>query len=422
MSRWALWAAGLAAAIAVVTAAGCARGGEEAGPVVPQAVLDLWVRFAGPVDESAYYFVALDRDGDFGEDFPVPIAAGPFWANGWGTGSISHFMEYHLDSYQTYQANLIPVLREAEGGVAAVGGVPQGNDAGQYTLTIGPVLPGSVIVSGAGMVQAATNVSGQNAGALALETDAEGKPVPGSVSFTPAADGGRMPNGAEQAQINALNAGAVTLSTDSLSAFGLQMTLGLPTAATQTLQIGPAEANVQTQFVPAFSGASRTWQATLRANSSTPSATPPIPGTTITTTTLVTGAEPTIDVEVSQTPLLIGPPFSFVPPVGATVLQAQIDLADLGPNLDNISLNIITTTELIFDPTIADPDRHCYDGLGPLGNDAITLPAGEFRTYSNATTFIREDPDDVTLQGPVTEQQRDAVDIVDWRVSVTRLR
>ena len=39
---------------------GCARG-EPTGATTPQAVMDIMVQFAGPVDDSAYYFVAIEH-------------------------------------------------------------------------------------------------------------------------------------------------------------------------------------------------------------------------------------------------------------------------------------------------------------------------------------------------------------------------
>ena len=82
-------------ALAVLPLTGCARGGPEGGgPTVPQWIVRFIVDFAGPIDDTSYYYIAIDADGDFGVDGPLPVAAGPFWGNGWGTGSITHFMEW----------------------------------------------------------------------------------------------------------------------------------------------------------------------------------------------------------------------------------------------------------------------------------------------------------------------------------------
>jgi len=245
--------------------------------------------------------------------------------------------------------------------------------------------------------------------------------VADSVSFTPAADGGRAPNGAEQAALNRLNAGGVSLQADSLADFGLSLTLTAPAAGTQTLTIAPATATVQVNFVPASSGAAVNTTGTLRANSSTPTDTPPIPGAVITTADLVTGGEARVDAEFSQAPTLIGPPYAYTLPAGGNSLRATLDLADFGPGLRNLAFNIIATTDLNFDPTVTDPALHCYDALGPLGNDAVSFSATEFRTLTNADSFIPEGPNDPTLQGNVTPDQRRAVDIVNWSITLRRL-
>jgi hypothetical protein len=49
-----------------------------------------------------------------------------------------------------------------------------------------------------------------------------------------------------------------------------------------------------------------------------------------------------------------------------------IDLSRLGQNVRNLSVNFIATTELIFDPTVVNPNEHTYDALGRLGNDYVT--------------------------------------------------
>ncbi len=401
---------------------GCARGGEEGGSDIPESVLEVWVKFAGSVSPSAYYYVAIDTDGDYGSDYPVPIATGPYWGNGWGTGAITHFMQYHLSTYSVYRANLSPVLRRAGGGITEVGGRPTGGEAGSYTLTVGPLTLGQVTVSGSGTVAAVTNESDQNAGTFSLETDAAGQTVAAGVSFTPAADGGREPTGEQLAQLATLNAGGVPLATTSLSTFGLTLSLGSPAAGTQTLAVAPTVASVESRFVPAYAGAGTTRTTTVTANSSTATTTPPIPGGTVTAGNLITGGKADIDVEISQSPALIGWPYEYVLPGSGTTLKALIDLTDLGTNLDNLSINIITTTELIYDPNVTDPADHCYDGLGPLGNDAINISAQEFTKYTNAGAFVPEGANDTTLQGNVSTSQRAAVDIVDWYVAIRRLR
>jgi hypothetical protein len=416
MAALAAAALGLAAVLG-----GCARG-EPVGPPVPQAVLDILIRFQGPVDDSSYYFFAINANNDWGASYPVPVAAGPYWGNGWGTGTITHFLEYHLGTYEFYQATLVPILRSAGGGISAVGGVPTGGAAGRYFLTIQSIALGAAAAPGSHGITAVTNNSDQNAGSLVLQTNAAGQVVGGSVSFTPAAHGGRPLNSSEQAALNALNAGGVALAANSLSALGLTLTLGPATVETVTLTVAPATATVEARFVPIAAGSARVASTTLTADSVTPTATPPIPGATLTTGDLTVGGQATVDAQMSQTPVLIGPPFAWTLPYGSNALQATLDLSLLGPGVTNISFNIISTTDLIFDPTITDPKLHCYDGLGPLGNDAITIPITEYTTYSNATAAVHEGPNDSTLAGTVSPARRNSVDIIDWIVTVRRLR
>lgn len=399
---------------------GCARGGEDA--TGPEAVMDLYAAFAGPVDESSYYYVAFSKNGGYTQRFPIPATAGPFWGNGWGTGSISHFLSYQLGRYDLYTPVLAPNLIQTGGGVTAVSGTPTGTDAGLYTLRTGDVTLGAVTVTGAGTVHSVANASCQVAGDIALQTDAAGLTVAGSVTFTPAATGGRALTAAEAAQIAALNTGGVTLAPDSLSAFGLTLTLGAPVAGSQTLTVAPATAPVTGTFVPNSPAAAQDVTGTLTANSINTSAIGPIPGAQVTTGDLAAGGSWRVDVEFTTAPLRIGSPYTYTLPAGGNALRATLDLADFGTDLETLAFNIIATTELIADPSVTDPAEHCYDGLGPLGNDAVSINADEFQTYSNATTFVRELEGDTTLKGQVTAQRRASVDITDWTVTLRRIR
>ncbi len=198
-----------------LTLTGCARGGE--GPsIVPEVILDIMVRFAAPVNDAFYYFIALDADGDFGADGPLPVAAGPRWGNGWGTGSMTHFVEYHQGRYELFRADLTPVLLEAGGGVVAARGLPHTTDAGIHEITIDSLDFGEATLTGAGAVASAANNSFQAAGTIQLETNSAGETIADSVSFAPAAHGGRALTANEQAALDALNAGGVRLQIASV--------------------------------------------------------------------------------------------------------------------------------------------------------------------------------------------------------------
>jgi hypothetical protein len=85
-----------------------------------------------------------------------------------------------------------------------------------------------------------------------------------------------------------------------------------------------------------------------------------------------------------------------------------------------VSLNFISTTELLSDPQATERD-HVYDGNGPRGNDYIILPLGEYGTYRNGDRWVREGADDGTLQGPASDADKASVDLVDWEVTLRRL-
>ncbi len=398
---------------------GCARG---SGPgVVPEVVLEIVWQMAGPVDDSSYYYVAFDADADDGTDYPVPVAAGPYWGNGWGTGSITHFLEYHAGAYELYRADLNVVPRQFSGGFLSVVGDVTGGDAGEYTVTVSSITLGVVTLSGVGAVSVVANDSDQNAGTLGLATDAAGNTIAGSVSFTPAANGGRPLDAAEQAQINTLN-GGVPLQSDSLDELGLTLTVSPGTAGTQVIGVDAAVASVDVSFKSASTGQVTNDTATVTANSSQSTANPPIAGVDFVTGDLAIANQARVGLEVAPTGTPIGPPYAYVLPNGSNTLRATVDLANLGVNVNSLDINFITTTELIFDPNITDPNEHTYDGLGPWGNDAIlTFDPNEFLPISNDDAFPSEESGDSTLIGPTTQPQRDAVDIIDWRITPHRL-
>jgi len=118
----------------------------------------------------------------------------------------------------------------------------------------------------------------------------------------------------------------------------------------------------------------------------------------------------------------LGVPYDSMLPEGGTALYVTLDLSRLGTDLSDLSINFIATTQLIFDPTVVNADDNVYDGLGRFGNDYFTIPTSEYQTITNADAFITEQADDVTLTGPATEDEKRSVDIVDWRVTLRRLR
>ncbi len=406
--------------LVAVALQGCARGGESAASVVPARVMDIMLRYAGPVKDFFYYFIAIDSDNDV-NDGPIPVASGPYWGNGWGTGSFTSFVEYHQGTYQLFRVVLAAELRRPGGGIYEVAGQPQTTDSGSYTVVIDSIQLGQVTVAGTGMVTGATNVSDQNAGVVSFQTDAGGAIVAGSVSFTPAADGGRQLTAAEQQALDTLNAGGQTLAADSFGFLGLNLQLGAARAGQQSLTVAPAVAQVTVNYLgDSPPQQARTTTGSLRANSATPTDNPPIPGLVIRTRDLQVGASAEIGLLPAQQGILLGQPYDFTLPTGGNTLRVTLDLAQVAPNVDFVSLNFISTTELLFDPQATERD-HCYDANGPRGNDYISLRLNEYGTYRNGDRWTREGANDSTLQGRVSEADKAAVDLVDWEVTLRRL-
>jgi hypothetical protein len=411
--------AGSALVLAAVLG-GCARGGPEGAAPVPSRVLDVVLTYAGPVNDAFYYFIAIDADDD-PHDGPIPVASGPYWGNGWGTGSMTHYVEYHQGVYQVYRPVLQPILERAGGGLVAASGTPQTTDAGTYTLTVESLQLGAVSVEGDGMITGAHNQGDQNAGVLALRTDATGNLVAGSVSFTPAADGGRPLTAQEQQQMNLLNAGGQRLQATSFAFLGLALELGPPRAGEQRLTVAPTVGTVRGEYLSLSPPQqARTFQGTVRANSATPTPTPPVPGLILRAADLQVGGSARLLLAPAQTGLLVGPPYDFQRPSGTCSLRVTLDLTQIAPSVDWVSLNFISATELLFDPQQTERD-HCYDAIGLRGNDYITLRLAEYGTYRNGQGFVREGADDPTLQGRASAQEKAQVDLVDWQVTIRRL-
>lgn len=96
--RFALPLAALALAAIV---GGCAQVPPEAHALAIQRQLIVTFDMAGSVNPEYYYFIAIDTNGDPASG-PVPVVSAP-WGNGWVTGSVTHFVEYHQGVYQVYK-------------------------------------------------------------------------------------------------------------------------------------------------------------------------------------------------------------------------------------------------------------------------------------------------------------------------------
>jgi hypothetical protein len=75
---------------ATLAACGCARAPQGGPGSVRRLVVEMQV--AGIINPNYFYYVAIDNDGD-ANDGPQAIV-GPPWGNGWGTGSITHYVQF----------------------------------------------------------------------------------------------------------------------------------------------------------------------------------------------------------------------------------------------------------------------------------------------------------------------------------------
>ncbi len=388
------------------------------GSVVPRRLLDVQFSTAAPVNDSYFYFFAIDGDDDAaGADGPLPVVSGPFIANGWGTGSISHFLEYHLGLYEIFRTTLRLDLVPG-GGIVGVSGQPANNNVGVYRLTVDSIALGAATLStvtAPGALTAVANVSGQNAGVFSIATNVAGQTVAGGVTFAPAADGGKAPTGAAAAQLAALNAGGVLLAADSLDEFGLTLTISgaVDKSGVQEVTVAPAVGSITARFTDRATGAVTVTAGTATANSGSPTATPPVPGLALLTGDLVVSGVADINATLSDVPEFLDYPFNSTDPGGGTTLRAtiQAELLD-GVGLRDINFNIITTDALLLVPNAP----HRYDALGLSGNDFVTINIEQERVYRNADAVTPEGPNDPSTAGV------QAIDIVDWQVAVRLLR
>jgi len=90
--------------------AGCARWPEE--PIEEQArtLLTMEITVKGKINPYYYYYFVFDTDGD-PTDGPIPIAeiSEPFDpGNGWGTGSFTHYIEFHGGTFEVIRGGPDP--------------------------------------------------------------------------------------------------------------------------------------------------------------------------------------------------------------------------------------------------------------------------------------------------------------------------
>lgn len=401
---------------------GCARfpeGFEGIDPSqFPARLLLLTLTMADPISDQYYYYFAIDTDNDRATG-PLPVVRGPFWGNGWGTGSISYFVEYHAGQYQVFSTRVVSNLTDALGGITSVSGNPERSVAGLHDITILTLHLGDVTISGSGPILGAVNQSDQNAGSFTLQVNADGAIAAGSVTFTPASPGGRSLTSGERSALDALNAGGVPLAANSLAPFGLALNLANPVGSgAQTITVAPTTADVRDTFRSVSSTADVITDGVLMANASSQGVTPPIPGLTIVTGTLVANTTARVITQFDPVGDNIGPPFTFrlpqlpqtgVPDLASRQLYFTLDLRQIGDPQGDVEINFIGTDRLIFDPEVLGPKE--YDGLGLSGNSFVTISMDDNFIYRNAESSEPEAAGDVSAAFG-------AIDIGDWQAEM----
>ncbi len=390
--------------------AGCARFPEDGGTTAPDNQLVVTFTMAGPVRGDYYYFFPIDPSEDATQG-PLPVVQGPYWGNGWGTGPFTQFVQYHLNQYSVNRPVAVITVSDSGGFLLSTSGSPTNAQSGTHAITVGPVSLGTATVSGSGTIATVSNLSDQNAGTLTIATDLTGRTVAGSVAFTPALNGGRSLTPAEQAVIDALNAGGVTLAEDSLSVLGLGLTLNSPPLpGSQTIAVPPTTAQASATFTPFGPFPPATTTGLLVANGYNDPTTSAVPGLRIRCSALNLGAQATLHAETDPTPIFLYLPFeSVIPPAGTNTIHFTLDLDLVQPNLGQAQVNFITTNEIIIDPN--NVGAKVYDALGPRGNDYLSLLVDIPTTYTNDQAPVPELADDCTDP---------SLDIVDWRIEVLR--
>src|SRR5258708_5426209 len=82
------------------TTFGCARTPPGAVGAPPRQLI-LTLTVAGVIAPEDFYYLAMDFSGDESKG-PLPIV-GPPWGNGWGTGSITHYVLIHGNQAEVYR-------------------------------------------------------------------------------------------------------------------------------------------------------------------------------------------------------------------------------------------------------------------------------------------------------------------------------
>jgi hypothetical protein len=98
-------------ALGLLLLAGCANTPPGAVAPPPRQMI-LTETVAGIIAPEDFYYLAMDFSGDPAQG-PVPVI-GPPWGNGWGAGSITHYVLIHGNQAQVYRVRPGTNLLEAD--------------------------------------------------------------------------------------------------------------------------------------------------------------------------------------------------------------------------------------------------------------------------------------------------------------------
>lgn len=117
--------------------AGCARSPEGKTPLSVREIT-FRIEFAGPISNTYYYFIAIDTTG--GDPGPIPVFPGAVPAEGWVTGSATHYVQYHNHQYVLFKIISLQPFRSEPIGAPTRFVVPsaQGNSL-YFTLDLNAI-------------------------------------------------------------------------------------------------------------------------------------------------------------------------------------------------------------------------------------------------------------------------------------------
>jgi len=117
--------------------AGCARTPEGIGTTTLRE-MSFTIDFDGPINDDYFYYVAIDTTG--GGDGPVPVFPGLIVAEGWVTGSATHFIQYHARQYTVNRIISLAPLQSEPIGPPIRSTIPQaGGQRLQFTVDLNDI-------------------------------------------------------------------------------------------------------------------------------------------------------------------------------------------------------------------------------------------------------------------------------------------